>query len=74
MCGKRDSIVCGATFASAPRRARMQLELEAATRKLEASHTAHAELAERHEAVSARYEELRRQCKEVGARLGAWAG
>ena len=59
-------------MAFAPCRAHMQLELEAATRELEASRTAHADLAARHEAVSARYEELRRQCKEVGALQGGW--
>ncbi|KAI8468604.1 MAG: hypothetical protein J3K34DRAFT_477590 [Monoraphidium minutum] len=46
-------------------RARMQLDLEEATRQLAASRAAHAEMAARHEAVAARYEELRRQCKGV---------
>jgi hypothetical protein len=43
----------------------MQLQLEEATRLLQESRAAHAELKGRHDAMTAHYDELRRQCKGV---------
>jgi hypothetical protein len=48
-------------------RAHMQLQLEETARQLAASRAAHAALQEEHDAVSARYAELKRQCKGVRA-------
>lgn len=52
------------------RRAHMQLKLEEATRQLDETRAAHAELSARHEEVTRHYDELRRQCKGVRALLG----